>query len=562
MLVSIWKPLFLLPPLVAWAIVVSRALDKHAQRFLRTEEVAGWNIGHMVAGTLALACAVLMPIAGFGGFIVGWLAMVAILAIDIVVFVMVTNKDERVPANARLSLSMGSGEPKEKRVKAGVVSLTIKGVKGVIAAPEKETPDYQLRLAAEDVVIQAREQRASEFSLMPMRSDEYSGYVPVFLVDGVQVKGASLALEVAGPVLDFWKKAAGLDVDDRRRRQTGKAKVQRHAGGMTDEFDLKIITLGSRSGQQITMEFDSAAAVDRQPDDLGLLDQQLADLKELAADGTGVVLLGSPSNNGRTTTLYSMLRLHDAYTMNLQTVEPEIEATIEGVAQMVFDKNQEASTFATMVRSQLRRDPDVLGVSDAPDADTFKEIARADHERTRVYANLKVDGAIQAIQAYLKAVGDANQASASLRGALGQRLLRKLCSNCRMPYQPAPEMLKKMGVSPDKVTQLYKKGGEVEIRNKPEICPVCKGVGYRGQVAAFEVFVFGPEERAAIAQGNFKALLSSMRKRGGATIQQAAIAAIIRGDTSVEELSRVLQPAPASKPGAPSASDTPASATT
>src|SRR6185503_9210606 len=197
----------------------------------------------------------------------------------------------------------------------------------------------------------------------------------------------------------------------------------------------------------------------------------------------GVVLLATPPDGGRTTTLYTIVGMHDAYTKNVQTVEIEPQAVLEGIRVNKFEPDKEGAEFSTTVRSVLRRDPDVVGVAELPDANTAKEISKSDVERTRVYVAMRADSALAAMQGWVKAVGDAKAAGACLHGVIAQKLLRRLCPNCRVGYPPSAEMLKKLGIPEGKVQQLFKKGGQVLIKNKPEICPVCHGVGYQGQTA-------------------------------------------------------------------------------
>ena len=118
-------------------------------------------------------------------------------------------------------------------------------------------------------------------------------------------------------------------------------------------------------------------------------------------------------------------------------------------------------------------------------------IARADLERSRVYLSLRANSALEAIQLYTKAVGDPKVAAQGLKGVIAHRLLRVLCSNCKVAYPPTPDMLKKLGLPPDQVTQLFKKGGQVLVRNKPEVCPVCNGVGYMGHGMAANILKGG-----------------------------------------------------------------------
>jgi type II secretory ATPase GspE/PulE/Tfp pilus assembly ATPase PilB-like protein len=256
--------------------------------------------------------------------------------------------------------------------------------------------------------------------------------------------------------------------------------------------------------------------------------------------------------------MYSMLKLHDAYTSNIQTIEYEIEDAIEGVKQIKFDQSQEDADFSTTVRSTLRRDPDVVGICDLPDASTAKIIANSDFDRTRVYLSMKSDDALAAIQLYARGVGDAKLAAKGLHGVVSERLVRVLCSNCKVAYQPSPEMLKKLGLPADKVKQLFKKGGQVLIRNKPEVCPTCNGIGYSGQTGCFGVFPLEDEERKMIAAENWTGLRTAMRKRSLPTSHQAALRKAVEGVTSIEEVSRISSSG--SKKSSSSSSKSPKSA--
>ena len=141
----------------------------------------------------------------------------------------------------------------------------------------------------------------------------------------------------------------------------------------------------------------------------------------------------------------------------------------------------------------------------------------------------------------------------ALHGVVAQRMVRKLCTNCRVAYPPTPEMLKKLGLPEGKIQQLFKKGGQVLIKNKPEVCPVCKGSGYVGQEGIFEVFFLDKEERDLISTGNLQGLRAAFRKRSLPVLQHAAIRKAVDGVTSVEEVLRVTADPVASPGGAPAA---------
>jgi len=550
-LVSWWKALLVLPPFVGWAWLVSTVFDKHAGRFYLNRE--GWNAMHIGLGLVAVVVAFAAPIPEFWGFFVGYAAMLVVLAIDIAVFVVVTNGNEKVPEQHKLKLDFSnfaeaSARKKESKV-AATVTLRIDNASGVtMAPPAKDTPEFEVRGVAETVFTRAQVARAYQAELVPTKKDVYQLR---FLVDGVKQPVEEYPAANAIAIMDFWKSCAELDLKDRRRKLQGTCRV------VADEtrVDVRVSSAGTQAGMKLTLTFDPTQAVDKKAEDLGLLPPQMEALETLVA-GKGVVLLAAPALNGRTTTMYSITRMHDAYTSNVQTLEVDREATLEGIRQVIFDPD-EGVEFSTTLRSILRRDPDVVAVAELPDTDTAAESTRGDNDRARVYVSLKADGALAAVQVYTKAVGDPEAVAKALSGVVAQKLVRKLCENCRVPYQPPAELLQKLGLPAGKVKQLHKKGGQVLIRNKPEVCPVCGGVGYTGQIGVFEVFPLGEEEKALVKEQNWSGLRSAMRKRGVATIQQAALRRVVEGVTSVEEITRITAP-PQKRPPKPGGGQKPA----
>ena len=572
-LVSIWKPLLLLVPIAGWAWIIAKVNDKHAGQFFLPRRK--WNTLHMGMGSLALIAGLGLGVVigpNEGAFWAGFGAAVVILITDIVIYAVVANKDERVPEkfHIRFNLATIMGErPKKVDTKGQAkVALAIKGMdeKGkytiAVTPPQAETPEYEVRTAAEQAWIGAGVARASQFDIGPAGKE--GQYSVVYLVDGVRQGGELIPAANAARIMDFWKGAARLDVADRRRKQTGAVEVEQ--GSM--KRSARITSIGAQGGMRLTALFEAERAVQRKPEDMGLLDVQLAELKAIVAEGKGIVLLAAPPDGGRTTTLYTVTRMHDAYTTNVQTCEIDPQSPLEGVRTNAWDPQKvgaeggAGAEFSTTVRSILRRDPDVVSIGELPDANTAKEVAKADHERTRVYVSMRATDALAAIQMYVKAVGDTKQAADSLHGVVAQRLVRKLCSNCRVAYPPTPDMLKKMGIPEGKVQQLYRKGGQVLIKNRPETCPVCNGGGYFGQEGLFEVYSIGPEERSLIAQANFQGLRASLRKRQLPNIQQVGLRKAVDGTTSVEEVMRVT--AESGKPeggqAAAAAAPTPATA--
>jgi Tfp pilus assembly ATPase PilU len=566
-LVSPWKPFLLLIPFFPWAWLVSRRLDKHAARFLLPRE--SWGLGHLIAGTLAVLVALIIPLKGDGAIFVGMGVMLVIFAADIAAFAIVTNKDDRVPEKHRINIanlfSGGEVEKKAKgpQIKSGTSSLVMRASdKTVFAVPPADAPEYQLRIAAENVFTRALAARASQVDFTPGPKDGI--YMVSVLVDGVR---APLALTDPTPnkdgtpppppgimsaadavrVMNVWRGAAKMDVADMRKKQTADAVVEK----ADKKTRVRVSSIGATQGMRTTLLIEPEAAVRRKPEALGLLEPQMAELKKIVEDSKGVVLLTAPLDNGRTTTFYSLVKMHDAYTRNVQTLEIDQQDVLDGVRQTVFEMKAEGAEFSTTARTILRRDPDVLAIAELPDAVTAKEVAKSEGERVRVYLSFRADSALQAIQIYVKQVGDPELASKNLSGVICQRVLRKLCGNCRVAYQPNADMLKKLALPADKIKQFFKKGGQVLIKNKPEVCPACNGVGYVGLEGVFEIFSIGDAERALIKGGDLMALRAEWRKRGLPTMQQAALRKVMDGSTSVEEMIRVTTEEKPEAPAAP-----------
>lgn len=547
-LMSWWKFLFFFVPMLGWAWLVSKVFDKHAERFHLGRE--GWGAVHLTLGLVALLAGLAVPIPTGWGFLVGFALMVFILAIDVIAFTTITNRDERVPEHLKLKLNLaGLAEASRRRKaakQAATVSLEIRDSEGtIITAPDKETPEYEIRVEAEQVFIKAREMRTGRL-IITARAPEAGGSAAEFIIDGVRHPGEALTPQRAKAIIDFWKSCANLDVKDVRRRLIGKCEVTDNAGVRTR---IRMTSIGHKGGLRLTMIFNPTESVTRKVEDLGLSDQQRKALDEIVAASGGLVLLGAKPMQGRTTTFYTVVQMHDAYTNNVQTIEIEPMAELEGIRQIEFDPTSDAE-FSTTLRSILRRDPDVVGVAEMPDVETAREILNADLDRTRVYLSLNIDSALGAIQIWLKAAGDPAKASKQLRGVVAQKLIRQLCGNCRVPYQPPPDLLKRLQL-PSKVQQLYKKGGQVLIRNKAEICPVCKGIGYEAQLGVFEVYPIGPTEQKLIAAQDWAGLRGELRKRKLPSIQQSALLKAVEGETSMEEVQRITAPPkPKKKPAA------------
>ena len=529
-LVSWWKPILIAIPFILWGYVVSSVYDQDARRFLIGASF--WNPLHVALGALAFGVVLLTP-----NFLIGYPVMIVILAADLAAYALKRNASHRVPEDLKWTMDISKikeqmRQRKEAKLARGV-TLGFRGPGGLITPPERGTPEYDVRIATEALLIDAIGARAAKVGITPGKDGEYNVSLTI---DGVRRAADPIPAERALAIIDFLKSAAGLDIKDRRRKLRADLSIEQD---MTSR-PLRITTSGSSTGVKLGITFDPESQVAHRVEGLGLTEKQMDELKAILLQQEGVVLLASPPGNGRTSTMYAIARDHDAYTQNVQTLEIEQATQIEGIRQNIFDPmSGDATDYATTLRSILRRDPDVVFVAELLDAETAKEVVRADHERTRTFVSLRAESAMTAVQTFVKAVGDPKEVADALTGVIAVRLIRKLCQNCKVEYAPQPEMLKKLGTTPERTKSLFKRGGQVLVKGKEDVCPVCQGSGYFGQEGVFEVYQIGAEERQPLANGDLVGFRNAIKRKRLPSIQEAAVHKALIGVTSVEEVARI-----------------------
>ena len=530
-LVSFYKPVLMFIVFVPWAWLVSSKLDKDARYFRLNHRM--FNGIFMASAVVALAAMLLVPI-----FWAGWPIGILILAGPVYAYWQIRNKS--VPESARFTLSgmsiagkLGSARP----TRAGQITLTFADAKGAEAAlPAKDDPRFAVHMLAEDLILPALAARATQLDI----SVTARGNAVTQTIDGIRFKREPVVQEAAVPLLDYLKQVAGLNVEDRRRRQGAKLKMF----GPNGETELAVITAGASGGQDLRLMFDRAKQLHRPFDNLGLLPQQMEALAPLAQphERHGVVLFGAPRGKGLTTTGYSLIARHDAYTSNIKTLEREVLTTLDGVDQVQWDPNNPDVDYAANLQSILRRDPDVVLVAELTDHETAVTIAEPGMEGPLIYVPQRTGSVAGQIQEWVKFVGDLKLAVASLRAVLNQRLLRTVCPNCRQAYPPTAETLKKLGLPADRVKQLYQASGKVQVKNKIETCPVCGGTGYFGQTGIFQVMVITDETRRLIRASDLKGAMAEARRSKMLHIQEAALRRAVAGETTLDEVKRVTSP--------------------
>ncbi|MCA9283888.1 MAG: Flp pilus assembly complex ATPase component TadA [Phycisphaerales bacterium] len=528
-LVDWLKPVLMLASFLPYAWVASSRIEADARYFHFDYHL--WNGVFIAGAAAAAACMLLIPI-----FWIGWPLGLLVLATPLLVYWKFRN--DRVPEDKKFHLTgkafadvLATRKAARSQKQASIVFVDAK--KQALPIPNADDPLHQVHLAAEQILEPALNGRAARVEVAPIQG----GAAVLQTLDGVRYKREPIPAETANRIIDYLKSIAKLDTDDRRRRQVGKFRL-RWLGG---DVNMDIAVAGSSSGQTMRLDFERSKRIQKPFDSLGLLPSQQAALKTLDELGErhGVVLVGAPAGHGLTTLGYSLIGRHDAFTANIKTLEREVELELDGVDHVRFDPSNTASDYATSLQSILRRDPDIVLVSDIREPNAAKTAAGAGMNGPLVYVEMVSDSVPAMFNEWTKAVGDVKTASKGLRAIVNERLVRNVCPNCRQAFQPSPEQAKKLGMTAGK-GQLYRASGKVQVKNRIEDCPVCAGIGYLGQTGVFEVMPVDDEARRMLSAGDFKGAYAHARRNRMIYLQEAGLTKVRDGVTTIEEIARVL----------------------
>lgn len=550
-MVSWIKPVLLLATLIPFLWVVTK-VEADTRRFIFN--VPLWNGVLVGVGIVGVVVALAVPI-----FWIGWPVMILLYAG--VLYAYWQYRDKRVPEQARfqlLSKDLGK-RMEERRAKKALADSILKfaDAKGrPKPAPQRDGPEFPVHMALENLIAPALERRASRIDLVSAAPNQ--PVVPSQTIDGVRYKSEALPPNVANEAIDYLKKLAGLDLQDRRRRQMAELRIS----GPTRDAAATVTVWGSNAGQSLRIDFDRVKGMQIPFDNLGLLPGQLELLKRYADPQVrhGVVLVSTPPGQGLTTLAYSLLSRHDAYTCNIKTLERQVDFQLEGVDHAQFNPANPTVDYATNLQSILRRDPDIAFVSDVSDANTARIVTTPGLQGPLLYVGVPADSVAGAVSEWFRTIGDMKAASRGLVCVVNARLIRKVCEACRQPIQPSPELLKSLGVPAGKSVQIFRQNGKVQVKNRIEDCPVCQGTGYFGQTAVFEIMPVDDAMREMLATGDFKAAYNHARRENRlVTLKEAAMAKVRDGVTTADEVVRVFPPARATQ-GAAAAAPKPAGA--
>ncbi|MFB2835241.1 GspE/PulE family protein [Floridanema evergladense] len=387
------------------------------------------------------------------------------------------------------------------------------------------------------ILIKALQEGASDIHVEPQEETLRVR----FRKDGVlQQAFDPLPKQIIPAVTARFKVISDLDIAERRQAQDGR--IRRMFNGR--KIDFRVSTLPSRYGEKVVLRILDNSATQLGLDKLITNPDSLALVREMASRPFGLILVTGPTGSGKSTTLYSVLAERNDPGVNISTVEDPIEYTLGGITQVQVIR-EKGLDFATTLRAFLRQDPDVILVGETRDKETAKTAIEAALTGHLVLTTLHTNDAAGAI-ARLDEMGvEPFMVSGALIGVLAQRLMRRVCVDCRIPYTPTPEELARFGLTASgDVDLLIYKANTIppaeRITNDRNICKTCKGVGYKGRVGVYEVLKVTENLQLLISQGApTERIKEAAVEEGMITLLAYSLQLVREGRTTLEEVERV-----------------------
>ncbi|MBN2301220.1 MAG: type II/IV secretion system protein, partial [Lentisphaerae bacterium] len=323
---------------------------------------------------------------------------------------------------------------------------------------------------------------------------------------------------------------ADMNIAERRKPHDGRINVR----SGEDEFDLRVSILPTGHGETVNMRILNRKTMFIDLEHLGLAQDQMPHIKHLSSLPHGVILLTGPTGSGKTTTLYALLSRINTDAVKIITVEDPIEYQIEGINQ-IQTHSQIGLTFATILRSILRHDPDIILIGEIRDMETADIAVRASLTGHLVFSTLHTNDAPSAITRLNDMGVEPYLISSCLEGIIAQRLVRRLCPLCTKTITPDEFVLEEIGsMFPDRMANAKFHAGHG--------CPSCNFTGYKGRIALFEIMILDDELRGMIVrQRPSNEIKQTAMSHGLVTLRHDGWRRALDGMTSIEEVMRVAR---------------------
>jgi type II secretory ATPase GspE/PulE/Tfp pilus assembly ATPase PilB-like protein len=347
-----------------------------------------------------------------------------------------------------------------------------------------------------------------------------------YRIDGVLRQIRSLHKNYWAAMVVRLKVMSGMNIAETRAPQDGRISLMLSG----HQVDFRVSSQPTTHGENIVLRI-----LDRDKgivplEELGLHAEDLKTLKLMLARPEGIILVTGPTGSGKTTTLYSILNYVNTEGINIMTLEDPVEYPMAMIRQTSVNEVVKLD-FASGIRSMMRQDPDVILVGEIRDQETAEMAFRAAMTGHQVYSTLHTNSSIGAVPRLTDLGVLPDIMAGNIIGVIAQRLVRKLCAQCKTPYTPDPGMRRLLDMTADDTRPVY----------QPVGCTRCDNIGYKGRVAIMELFKLDAEIDELIARrATGREIRSSANAKGFRSLADDAISRVMMGQTSLEEISRVV----------------------
>lgn len=369
----------------------------------------------------------------------------------------------------------------------------------------------------------AYEAAASDIHLEAARE----GLTVRYRLDGVLTPAAGPPRSIQHAVVSRIKLLAELDIAERRRAQDGRLRVRMDAR----EMDIRVSTVPTTHGESVVLRLLDRRGSAVGLGDLGMADDVLQAIRAISRRPHGMLLVTGPTGSGKTTTLYAALGTREVRSEKIVTVEDPVEYQVADVTQVPVHR-QVGTSFANALRAILRQDPDVIMIGEMRDRETAEIAVQAAMTGHFVYSTVHTTDAPSAVLRLLDLGVPDYLITATLEAVLAQRLVRRICDDCRTTYHPVPEHVAAVSASPVGRMELTRGSG----------CPACRGTGFRGRIGLFELLPFTDRMKEAVLKPDTRVHLRSLAiDHGMVALRTDGWHKVRKGITTVEEVLRVTQ---------------------
>lgn len=388
---------------------------------------------------------------------------------------------------------------------------------------EIQATDQHIKNAVDYLFGYAFEQDASDIHIEPKRNETLIR----LRIDGILHNVYRLPKTIHTALISRIKTLARLDIAEKRRPQDGRIKV----GRQDQEIEIRVSTLPVAFGEKAVLRILNPDVLFQDLGHLGLTPPDLLKYEEFISSPHGIILVTGPTGSGKSTTLYSTLRHIGSPEKNITTVEDPIEMVFEDFNQIAIQP-QIGITFGNVLRNILRQDPDIIMIGELRDKETAEHAVQAALTGHLVLSTLHTNDAPSAITRLIDLGIEPFLITSTLIGGVAQRLMRRICIHCKEDFHAGQDEIMDMGID-------VKKKGKLKL-SRGRGCTRCRGTGYHGRQAVFEIMPFSEKLRQLTLTGQeVGALREAARSEGMTMLRDNAIKIMLQGQTTCQEVLRV-----------------------